>query len=296
MAESRPKGYRRSWRNLLINKGYQLRFTLFMVGLSALLMVLLGLWVMRKAETATTVSADEVAGRKCPEIPALAPGASRPAHLPAHVDDGTEEGAAGSSEAAAGAPEPAGGAEGSREPAAGSEPSSEPNVVTVEVGNLQPVAGTFVPPEFVAAVIERYQCRLDQIAQIKDLQQGYRRILYVLIAVGLLLVIGLTIYGIKMTHRVAGPLHKVSLYFDKMRDGIYGPVYDLRKGDQLVEFYESFKTAHGGLRTMQQEDIAVLREMLKAADAGDLGARSPELAAVLDELRATLERKEKSLD
>ena len=30
--------YKRSWKNLLLNKRYQLRFTLFMVGVSALLM------------------------------------------------------------------------------------------------------------------------------------------------------------------------------------------------------------------------------------------------------------------
>ena len=33
------RGYKRSWKNLLINKRYQLRFTLFMVGLSVVLMV-----------------------------------------------------------------------------------------------------------------------------------------------------------------------------------------------------------------------------------------------------------------
>ena len=38
------KGYKRSWKNLLLNKRYQLRFTLFMVGLSAVLMAGLGLW------------------------------------------------------------------------------------------------------------------------------------------------------------------------------------------------------------------------------------------------------------
>ena len=37
------KGYKRSWKNLLINKRYQLRFTLFMVGVSALLMAVLAL-------------------------------------------------------------------------------------------------------------------------------------------------------------------------------------------------------------------------------------------------------------
>lgn len=50
------RGYKRSWKNLLINKRYQLRFTLFMAGLSAVLMTLLGWWVTRVAGEATTVA------------------------------------------------------------------------------------------------------------------------------------------------------------------------------------------------------------------------------------------------
>ena len=53
--------------------------------------------------------------------------------------------------------------------------------------------------------------------------------------------LGLAVYGIKMTHKVAGPLFKVSLYLAKMRDGRFDKVYNLRKGDQLVDFYEHFK-------------------------------------------------------
>ena len=36
-----PRGYKRSWKNLLINRQYQLRFTLFMVVLSTLLITAL---------------------------------------------------------------------------------------------------------------------------------------------------------------------------------------------------------------------------------------------------------------
>jgi len=34
-----------------------------------------------------------------------------------------------------------------------------------------------------------------------------------------LLGIGRAVYGIKMTHKVAGPLFKITLYLNKMRDG-----------------------------------------------------------------------------
>src|SRR5947208_1463962 len=63
--------YKRSWKNLLLNKRYQLRFTLFMVGFSAVLMVVLGWWVMRVANEATTVAMSRVIGEACPKVPEL---------------------------------------------------------------------------------------------------------------------------------------------------------------------------------------------------------------------------------
>jgi len=67
------RGYKRSWKNLLINKRYQLRFTLFMVGLSAVLMVGLGFWVMRTVDETTRVAMSSERGVACPKIPEVAP-------------------------------------------------------------------------------------------------------------------------------------------------------------------------------------------------------------------------------
>jgi hypothetical protein len=153
-----------------------------------------------------------------------------------------------------------------------------------------------VPPDFVEAVIQHYRCHHERVTKMAGLHGGYRRILGVLIGVGVILILGLTFYGIKMTHRLAGPLYKVELYFEKMRNGRFDEVYDLRKGDQLVEFYEQFKSAHAGIRSMQERDIRHLRALIEAADASDLAARSPDVAATLDELRETLARKEKSIE
>src|SRR6185369_16545327 len=73
MSVTKPgdRGYKRSWKNLLINKRYQLRFTLFMVGLSALLMVGLGAWVMWVADETTAVSITSLRGDACPKLPAV---------------------------------------------------------------------------------------------------------------------------------------------------------------------------------------------------------------------------------
>ncbi|MBC7977827.1 MAG: hypothetical protein H7138_22840, partial [Myxococcales bacterium] len=73
-AKSGDRSYKRSWKNLLINKRYQLRFTLFMVGLSSLLMVGLGIWVMKVANETTEVSMTSVRGDACPKVPVIGSG------------------------------------------------------------------------------------------------------------------------------------------------------------------------------------------------------------------------------
>jgi hypothetical protein len=116
-----------------------------------------------------------------------------------------------------------------------------------------------------------------------------------MVGVGLMLVVFLGFYGIKMTHRVAGPLFKVSLYLGKMRDGRLDKVYNLRKGDQLMDFYEHFKSAHAGVVTWERGDLERLKALLAAAEAG-AGEVTAEAQAALDALRDIVARKEKALE
>ena len=69
MAGTQSKGYKRSWKNLLLNKRYQLRFTLFMVGLATILMLGLGWRVMKKANEATTVYVPTWVGAPARAVP-----------------------------------------------------------------------------------------------------------------------------------------------------------------------------------------------------------------------------------
>jgi hypothetical protein len=197
------RAYKRSWKNLLINARYQLRFTLFMVLVCAVLMTFLGFWVMKRAHRATEVS----------------------------------------------------------------------------IANVQGNPDVFPEPD----------------KEIHHLRSRENLVGWILGGTGLLICVGLFVYGIKMTHKVAGPLFKVTSYFDKVKAGKYDTVYNLRKGDQLIEFYEHFKECHAALKKKEVDDVERLREVVKAADAENLGSKSPELAAKLDELKALLKQKEVSL-
>jgi hypothetical protein len=328
------RSYKRSWRNLLINKRYQLRFTLFMVGLSSLLMGGLGIWVMKVANETTEVSKASVRGEACPKVPSLGsgaptgddedaapsmkqgeapgspaggspspspspspPGAAAPSDpAPAPVPAAPAAGPAGSAKPEGSpAAAPAGGATDKAHPAGtpGSAPAAdgEPRHATVQIDESSMTLSQTLPPDLADRFVAHWTCELRQVATFDRLERGRLRILWAMIVTGMLLVIGLAVYGIKMTHRVAGPLFKVSLYLTKMREGRFDKVYNLRKGDQLVEFYDHFKLAHGGVVAMQQDDIDRIAAVIAAAEAAGTGAH-PAVA----ELREMLARKEKSLE
>ena len=324
------RSYKRSWKNLLINKRYQLRFTLFMVGVTSLLMVGLGFWVMRVANETTTVSKASVRGEACPQVPVLGDAArghdddDPPPPVPSMKLDEVPDGPTGDTPSPAAAPvEPAPAAEGSAPSAApaapltdkaaaalptgkadapptstvdaagkaGSPPADEPRHVTVQIDESSMTLTATVPPDFGARVVAHWICEIRQAGTFERLERGRARILWAMIVTGVLLVLGLAVYGLKMTHRVAGPLFKVGLYLSKMRAGRFDKVYNLRKGDQLVEFYDHFKLAHGGVVAMQQADITRLAAVIAAAEAAGAG-QHPAVA----ELRELLSRKEKSIE
>ena len=286
MARVRNRTYKRTWKNLLINKRYQLRFTLFMVVLSALLMSLLGWWVMTVADRATTLAVNNVL-TACQDLPggraSAAPIAPPPAAAP--------PAAAAVEESAPASAAPPGRKRARRRP-----------VVTIDDSGMKDMPPPPSPASAQAPgratgrdVTSSDRCRAALPGKVAGLEARQRLIFWLLVGVGALVTIALLLYGIKMTHRVAGPLYKVTLYMGKLRKGVYDVVYSLRKGDQLVEFYEHFKAGHAGMRGLQEEDVARLRSLIAAAEKADLAARSPELAEALDELRAVVERKEASL-
>ena len=287
-----PRKYKRSWKNLLINKRYQLRFTLFMVGLSTLLMTGLGIWIMVVANETTKVSITSERGHRCPKIPAIqAPYEEQPPPPPTPMQLPDDDAGAGS----------AGRGSGSAAPTA--EPARRRPKINVTLDEMElPKPIIVTPPipggdkveekaSFGHRVVDHYTCELDIASTIQRLEAGRMRILLVLIGAGLVLVFGLAIYGIKMTHRVAGPLFKVQLYLAKMHQGRFDKVYNLRKGDQLVDFYDHFKLAHAGVVKLEQSDIERIKKVIAAAESAGAGDH-----ASIATLRTMLARKEKSLE
>ena len=294
------RGHKRSWKNLLINKRYQLQFTLFMVGLSTLLMAGLGIWVMKVANETTTVSMASVRGTPCPKVPALVESSGQDEDVPPvpmKLPEDTDAAAPSDTPPAAPPADPAPATDPPAPPAAGSgsaapeEPRPRAKVVMDESSMTMLPSVIKVPEDFGAKVVGHWTCELRLGAEINSLERGRLLILYVLIGTGLLLVIGLAFYGIKMTHKVAGPLFKVSLYLGKMQQGRFDKVWNLRKGDQLVDFYEHFKKAHSGVVQMEKDDIVKLKAVIAAAEQAGAGEHP-----TIVELRDIVARKEKAIE
>ena len=104
--------------------------------------------------------------------------------------------------------------------------------------------------------------------------------------VGLALV--LSLYVVVMTHKVAGPLYKVSGYLASLAEGRMRNVTPLRKGDMLQDFYESFRHAHDTVKERYRKDNEAIGRFLVACDDAGVGASGD----IGDALRALREHKE----
>ena len=136
---------------------------------------------------------------------------------------------------------------------------------------------------------------------LKDFQQQVaagmaaedRALVYKMVGVGVGLVVILSLYLLIMTHKVAGPLYKVSMYFDKMSEGRLGNVWGLRKGDMLQDFFGNFKEMHEAVRTRAQSDVITMDSAASALRAKAAG--NAELLAELDAFDKHLTQRKKNL-
>jgi hypothetical protein len=126
-----------------------------------------------------------------------------------------------------------------------------------------------------------------------DYRAEDRALMYKMVGVGVGLVVILSLYLLIMTHKVAGPLYKVSLYFDKMKEGRLGKVTALRDGDMLQDFYTNFREMHDAVRKRAQDHVGTL-EVAAATLRGKAGSDA-KLAEALDALDKHITQRKKNL-
>jgi hypothetical protein len=97
-----------------------------------------------------------------------------------------------------------------------------------------------------------------------DYETEDRVLVYKMVGAGVGLVIILSLYLVIMTHKVAGPLFKTSIYFDRMAQGRLTVVTPLRRGDMLQDFFEKFKDMHDAVRQRSSDDVDAMEKALIA--------------------------------
>jgi hypothetical protein len=128
----------------------------------------------------------------------------------------------------------------------------------------------------------------------ENLSRHDTNLVLIMAGVGLGLVVVLFFFMVVMTHKVAGPLYKMSTYFKKMSRGRLGQVYPLRKGDMLLDFYDKFQSMHEAVRVQFQRDEELMGRFLRACDEAGV-ARTGKLGDILGALQSHHERRTRAL-
>lgn len=133
----------------------------------------------------------------------------------------------------------------------------------------------------------------DQARRLKEqsskLEQQQRDIGTALVVVLALLVIGVGLAGIVVTHKVAGPIFKMKKQLRALREGDYQVPFPLRKGDELVDFFEEFRKMVQALRKRQEDEIALLDRAIQNLEAKGGAEDLKELRSLRAEMQASLD-------
>jgi methyl-accepting chemotaxis protein len=126
-----------------------------------------------------------------------------------------------------------------------------------------------------------------------QLSQGEATMLWLVAGVTVMMAAVLGLFGILITHRVAGPIHVMSRYIGVLAEGRFPKMRPLRKGDELKSFFERFHSAIETLRQREAEEAAKIADALKVLAPLAAGA---EPQAAIESLRALQQKKRAAAD
>jgi hypothetical protein len=100
-------------------------------------------------------------------------------------------------------------------------------------------------------------------------------------------------FGVLLTHRVAGPIYVMSHYISILAQGRYPIMRPLRRGDELKPFFERFQSAIEALRHRESEEVEALSTAIARFEKLELDAEG---IRALEALREMNLRKRESTD
>jgi hypothetical protein len=115
----------------------------------------------------------------------------------------------------------------------------------------------------------------------KSLESEKRKTVFVLTGFLALLLVGLALSGIYITHKVAGPMYKIRKLISAVDGNNLVMEGRLRKGDELLELFQSFDDMVTRLREHEQSEARLLGELIaKLKDAPEKGTMKDVIASL----------------
>ena len=121
-----------------------------------------------------------------------------------------------------------------------------------------------------------------------QLSESDTTLVWLIIAAAVLMAIALGLFGMLITHRVAGPIYVMTRIVSGVAQGKYPPIRPLRKGDELQGFFNRLHEAIDALRARETSDAELIEQVVKKLGPGGAGAGA---SAELEALKALGERK-----
>lgn len=127
------------------------------------------------------------------------------------------------------------------------------------------------------------------VAQAEALRRSQRTLTWTLVGLLTALVVGIGLAGIFVTHKVAGPIFKMRRHLRDVAKGRLTVPFGLRKGDELVEFFNGFRDMVLALRESRQNEIEEIERTLVELREELPPTKLERLERLRNQLRAGLE-------
>jgi nitrogen fixation/metabolism regulation signal transduction histidine kinase len=126
-------------------------------------------------------------------------------------------------------------------------------------------------------------------AEAEGLEQKQRSLMALLVVALVALVLFVGAVGVVITHKVAGPIFKMKRQLREVGDGRLRRPGKLRKGDELVDFFEAFEDMVDRLRDRQKAEISRVDSVLIALERAESAQAAVALRSLRDEMQAHLD-------
>lgn len=118
-------------------------------------------------------------------------------------------------------------------------------------------------------------------------------LVWLIVGAAFLMAAALALYGIVLTHRVAGPVYVITQYVRVLASGHFPKLRPLRRSDELRAFFDRFQEAVEALRGRHHEELGQLEAALSRLEPA---AATPEVREAVEILRVLKEGKTAALE